>query len=150
MPPPDPVVEDEADERPDTEIETCGWWYPGQTAKEDGEIDLAPDVRGALSPAYRPDKDGQHGAKGECPDEWSVQSISAEEALWSDDAPQHGAIEVDPRDGACETIDSFGGADARDGFEGPVEDGDLGQRRDDGGDELDLEEDAGRYRHVEA
>lgn len=79
-----------------------------------------------------------------------VEGAFAEEAPGADDAPEDTAVEVDARDGAGEAVDSFRRADPRDVGEHPVQNGDLGDAGDEGGDHLDGEEDFRGDFHVVA
>ena len=97
-----------------------------------------------------PDEDGRHEADCETPDQRPVEGSLAEEAPGADDAPEDAAVEVDPGDGAGEAVDGVWAADARDVGEHPVQDGDLDEARDQGGGDLDLEEEFRGDLHVVA
>lgn len=143
-------VEEEADEGPDGEVEARGRGDPAQAAEEDGEVDFAEDAGLAAAATDEPDEDRGDEADGEGPDEGSVEGAGAEEALRADDAPEDAAVEVHAGDGAGEAVDGFGGADFGDVGEHPVQDADLDDARDEGGGDLDLEEEFGGDLHVVA
>ena len=79
-----------------------------------------------------------------------VKGAFAKEAARADDATEDTAVEMNARDGAGETVDSFRRADAGDVDEHPVQDGDLSDAGDEGCDHLDGEEDFGGDFHVVA
>ena len=133
-------VEKKADECPDGEIEACGGWYPAEAAEQDGEVDFPPCAAGAATAAYEPDEDWGEEADREGPDQGSVEGARAEKAVGADYAPEYGAVEMHPCYGACEAVDCFGSADVGDVGEHPVEDADLDDAGDQGGDYLDFEE----------
>lgn len=145
----DEVVEEEADEGPDGEVEPRGGGDPAHGAEDDGQVDLAEEAV-LLAAAVEPQRDGQEGAEGEAPDEGAVDCRGAEELAGADDAPEDGAVEVHAGNGAGEAVDGLGGADAADVCKHPVEDADLGDGGDEGGDDLDEEHDARRDLHVVA
>lgn len=145
----DEVVEEEADEGPDGEVEPRGGRDPAHGAKDDGQVDLA-DEAVLLAAAVEPGGDGQEGAEREAPDEGAVDCAGAKELAGPDDAPEDGAVEVDAGDGAGEAVDGLGGADAPDVGEHPVEDADLGDGGDERSGDLDGEHDARRDLHVVA
>ena len=127
----DLVVEDVAHDRPYGEIQTCGWRDPAQAAEHYREIDFAQDGLAVLAREV-PQDDGRDGADEERPDERAVERAGPEEALGTYDAPQDTSVEVNACDGAVEAVDGFGGADAGDVVEHPVQDADLSQARYDG------------------
>ena len=143
-------VEEEADEGPDGEVEARGRGDIAQAAEEDGEVDFAEDVAAALAAADEPNEDRGDEADGEGPDEGSVEGAGAEEALRADDAPEDAAVEVYTGEGAGEAVDGFGRADVGDVGEHPVQDANLDDARDEGGGDLDLEEQFGGDLHVVA
>ena len=57
---------------------------------------------------------------------------------------------MDTGDGAGEAVDCFGSADVGDVGEHPVQDADLNDAGDEGGGDLDFEEELGRDFHVVA
>src|SRR5690242_1159542 len=120
------VVEDVAHDRPDGEVQASGRWNPTQTAEDDGKVDLAEDGLAVVARKV-PQHNWRDGTDEEGPHEWSVECARAEETLWSYNTPEDTAIEVDPRDGAVEAVDGFGGADAGDVVEHPVQNPDLSQ-----------------------
>lgn len=142
------MIQAKTDDGPNTEVEPGGRRDPGETAKQDGEIDFAPERGAASMTGDEVDDDGGDGAEGEGPDEGAVEGSGAEEMGGADDTPEDGAVEVDARDGAVEAVDGGGGAEAGDVGEHPVEDSDLRQARDEGGEHLHGEEEAGRDLHV--
>lgn len=143
-------VEEEADEGPDGEVEAGGGRDPAQAAEEDGEVDAAPDAAGGAAAADEPDEDRGDEADEEGPDQRPVEGAGAEEALRADDPPEDGAVEVHAGDGAGEAVDRVGGADVGDVGEHPVQDADLDDAGDEGGGDLDFEEEFGRDLHVVA
>ena len=143
-------IEEQADECPDGEVETGGGRDPAQTAEDDGEVYLAPRAAGGAAAADEPDEDRGDEADWECPDQRSVEGVLAEEAVRADDAPEDGAVEVHAGDGADEAVDCLGGAEVGDVGEHPVEDADLDDAGDEGGGDLDFEEEFGRDFHVVA
>ena len=143
-------VEEEADERPDGEVEPRRGRDPAQAAEDDGQVDFAPRAAGGPAAADEPDEDRGDKADCECPDEWSVEGAGAEEALRADDAPEDGAVEVHAGDGAGEAVDCVGGAEVGDVGEHPVQDADLDHAGDEGGGYLDFEEEFGGDLHVVA
>ena len=143
-------VEEEADERPDREVETRGRRYPAQTAKEDGQVDFAPQAAGGAAAADEPDEDRGDEADEEGPDQRPVEGAFAEAALRADYAPEDTAIEVDAGYGACEAVDCLRGADVGDVGEHPVQDADLDDAGDEGGGYLHFEEEFRGDLHVVA
>lgn len=143
-------IENKTHERPDREIETRSRWDPAQASEEDGQVDFAPGAARWGAPADEPDEDRGDEADEEGPDERAVEGVFAEEAVGADDAPKDAAVEVDARDGAGEAVDGVRGADVRDVGEHPVQDGDLDEAGDEGGGELDFEEEFGGDFHVVA
>ena len=143
----DEVVEDVADDGPDGKVEARGGGDPAERAEQHGQVYEADDAALALA-RVQPQRDGQDGADGEGPDQGPVGGAAAEELAGADDAPQDGAVEVHAGDGAGKAVDGLRGADARHVLEHPVEDGNLGEGADDGGDHLDAEEDPGWDFHV--
>ena len=141
-------VEEEADEGPDGEVEARGRWDPAQAAEEDGKVDFAPEVVAAA--ADEPDEDRGDETDWEGPDERSVEGAFAEETVRADDAPEDAAVEVHAGDGACEAVDGFRGADVGDVGEHPIQDADLDEAGDEGGGDLDFEEEFRRNLHVVA
>ena len=133
-------IKKEADECPNREIEACGGRYPAKAAEKDGEVDFSPRTAGAAAAADEPDEDWGEEAEWEGPDQRSVEGAWAEKAVRADDAPEYGAVEMHAGYGACETVDCFGSADVGDVGEHPVEDADLDDAGDQGGDYLDFEE----------
>lgn len=145
----DEVVEDVADNDPDGEVEPRGGRDPGHGAEDDGEVDLAEEAL-ATATAVQPERDGEEGAQGEEPDESAVDGRGAEELVRADDAPEDRPVEVHAGNGAGEAVDSLGGAEPLYVCEHPVEHADLGDGRDERGDNLHGEEDAWRNLHVVA
>jgi len=79
-----------------------------------------------------------------------VGSVWAEELAWADYTPEDAAVEVDPCERAGEAAYGVRGADAGDVGEHPVQDADLRDGGDNGGDHLYGEEGAGWDFHVVA
>lgn len=90
------------------------------------------------------------GAQQKGPDKVAVEGATAKESARADDTPEYGAVEVHACERAGEAVDGLGRAQAGDVGEEPVEDADLGEGGDEGGDHLHCEEETGRDFHVVA
>lgn len=111
---------------------------------------MAPDRARRPAAADEEEERRPDGAEGEGPDEGAVEGGRAEEAGGADDAPEDGAVEVDAGERAGEAVAGVGGAEGGEVAEHPVEDADLRQAGDQGGQHLDLEEEARGQLHVVA
>lgn len=127
-PPFDDIVEDEADESPDGEVEAGSRGDPADGTEEDREVDLAHDAAFAVA-RVEPEDDGCDGADGEAPHEDVVGGFGAKELLGADDAPENAAIEMHASDWADEAVYGVGCAYERDIGEHPVEDDNLRKGR---------------------
>lgn len=143
------VVEDVADEGPDGEVEPRGRRDPGHGAKDHGQVDLADDAA-LLVAGVQPQRDGQQSTERETPHEGAVDGAGPEKLAGPYDTPQDGPVEVHPRNGTGEAVEGLGAADALDVGEHPVQDANLGDGRDERGDNLDEKHDSWRNLHVVA
>lgn len=84
-----------------------------------------PDAAPREAARQEPGGDGERGAEEPVPLQGRVDAAGAEHARGSDDAPDDGRGVEDAGAGAGVAVGLVRLADARDGAQGPVEDGDL-------------------------
>ena len=89
-----------------------------------------------LIATHEVDSNGGDGSHGKCPYQRTIQGAWTEESVGSDYSPEDTAVEVDSCDRTVEPVNGLRCADAGNVNEHPIEDTDLGETRDQGGDHL--------------
>lgn len=129
LPPvPDMIIEHVAHNCPDTKVQPCSRWNPGQGTEDYGKTDPAEDGFAVAAGGY-PEDDRRDGTEQESPYERAIQRTWSEELLGTNDTPQDAAVEVDACDGTGETVDRLRRTDARDEGEHPIQYTNLRQAR---------------------
>ena len=145
----DMIVENIADHGPDREIETSRRRYPRHSTENDREVDFA-DETVPLVAAIQPQRDWKNGANRETPNKYAVNGVRAEKLIHTDYSPKNRPVEMNPGDRTSESIHGLRGAKTTNICEHPIEDPNLCERGNKGGNNLNREHDAWWNFHVVA